>query len=115
MYVCMQVVSFVVGYVQQSFLMTFYVFTAGVVLAMLVCLPDYPFYNAHPMAWQLPVRAVEGAGDGKTGEVEGQVGVEEVKGADEEEEEQGEEEEEVVVVKKKKKGSKKPAAASNRK
>lgn len=92
-----------IGYVQQSFLLTFYIFSAGVVLALVVCLPDYPFYNTHPLAWQQPVKAVESQGEVVTGE--------EVVGAGDDSvaAEEQQQEEEVVVVKKKK-GSKKAAA-----
>ena len=98
------------GYVQQSFLLTFYIFSAGIVVALLVCLPDYPFYNTHPLPWQQPVKPAVA-----DGEVTSEVTAEEVAGVHEAEGEaqQEEEEEAVVVVKKKKKGSKKPTAAAS--
>ena len=107
-----------VGYVQQSFLLTFYVFSAGVVLAMLLCLPDYPFYNTHPLPWQQPVKPApsEGEGTGVQADGAGVVAADEVVGGGSEDVvETEEQEEDVVVVKKKKKGSKKPAATSVRK
>ena len=104
-----------VGYVQQSFLLTFYVFSAGVVLAMLLCLPDYPFYNTHPLAWQQPIKPALGEGEGTGAEIVGGETVVAEEAGTGEEEEGDEEQEDVVVVKKKKKGSKKPAAGSSRK
>lgn len=39
------------GYVAQSFLYTLYGVLAGCVIAALVTIPDYPFYNRHPVKW----------------------------------------------------------------
>ena len=94
-------------------MLTFYVFSAGVVVALLVCLPDYPFFNTHPLPWQQPVKPAEVESEEVTGEVTAAEVVS--AGGEEEEAEAEEQEEKVIVVKKKKKGSKKPAASSDRK
>ena len=99
---CSQVLAFIVGYVQQSFRLTFYIFSAGVVLSLLLCLPDYPFYNTHPLPWQQPVKPAESHIEATSAEEEA-AAAEAVGGG----------EEEAVVVRKK--GSKKPAAAGVRK
>jgi len=39
------------GYTQQSFLPTFYAWAVGLALSLIVCTPDWPFYNRHPVAW----------------------------------------------------------------
>ena len=102
--------AFIVGYVQQSFRLTFYIFAAGVVLSLLLCMPDYPFYNTHPLPWQQPVKPAESHIDA-TG-AEGEAAVTEAVGGGEE---HGLVEEDEAVLVKKKKSSKKPAAAGVRK
>jgi len=44
-------VGWVVGYFHQDFSYTFYAWLAGVVLACILCVPDWPFYNRHPVKW----------------------------------------------------------------
>lgn len=46
-----QAISFVVGYFQQSFAATFYGWAAGCVLAGIMCIPDYPWYNSQRLEW----------------------------------------------------------------
>jgi hypothetical protein len=49
-----QVVGFIVGYVVQSFRVTFLWSCAGLLVALVVCLPDWPWYNRHPLKWREP-------------------------------------------------------------
>ena len=58
----MQSVAFVVGYVEQSFRLTFYIAAAGLLVASVVCVPDWPWFNRHPLPWQEPAE-VEAAGE----------------------------------------------------
>jgi signal peptidase complex subunit 1 len=43
--------GWIYGYMQQSFLPTFYAWAVGLALSLIVCTPDWPFYNRHPVAW----------------------------------------------------------------
>lgn len=44
-------IGFFAGYVQQDFRLTFHFLAAGSSLAALICLPDWPWWNRHPVAW----------------------------------------------------------------
>ena len=44
-------VAWVFGYVAQDFKTTFYGWLAGLVLAMLICVPDWPIFNRNPTPW----------------------------------------------------------------
>ena len=50
-----QLIGFIVGYRAQSFWLTFLWCVGGLVVATLVCVPDWPFYSRHPLAWQAAV------------------------------------------------------------
>jgi len=95
------VVAFVVGYVEQSFRLTFLISCAGLFVAAVVCVPDWPCFNRHPLPWQEPVEGKE-AGTGKEG-VEGGAGEALNEAAEEKEKEVNEE----VKVKSEKKAKKK--------
>eukprot|EP00041_Stephanoeca_diplocostata_P003334 m.33629 g.33629 ORF g.33629 m.33629 type:complete len:85 (+) comp14246_c0_seq1:113-367(+) len=45
------VVGFIWGYACQEFSQTVYVLGAGVLTASLLCLPPWPFFQAHPVDW----------------------------------------------------------------
>ena len=80
-----QVVGFAVGYVEQSFRLTFYIAAAGLAVAAVVCVPDWPWFNRNPMPWQTPVKTeevVEGEGEVAVA-AEEEVVVEEVEEAEE--------------------------------
>ena len=62
--VLFSVVGFFIGWVNQDFSMTFYVWAAGVVLACLVSVPDWPFFNRNPVKWRESLAPEEE--DGKT-------------------------------------------------
>ena len=53
-------VAWVFGYVAQDFKTTFYGWLAGLVLAMLICVPDWPIFNRHPTPWLKEIPAPEG-------------------------------------------------------
>ena len=44
-------IGFFAGYVQQDFRLTFHFLAAGSSLAACICLPDWPCWNRHPVAW----------------------------------------------------------------
>eukprot|EP00549_Striatella_unipunctata_P026344 CAMPEP_0118673346 /NCGR_PEP_ID=MMETSP0800-20121206/266_1 /TAXON_ID=210618 ORGANISM="Striatella unipunctata, Strain CCMP2910" /NCGR_SAMPLE_ID=MMETSP0800 /ASSEMBLY_ACC=CAM_ASM_000638 /LENGTH=92 /DNA_ID=CAMNT_0006568389 /DNA_START=63 /DNA_END=341 /DNA_ORIENTATION=- len=44
-------VGWVYGYIQQDFTFCFYAWLAGVVISVVLCVPDWPFYNRHPIKW----------------------------------------------------------------
>ncbi|KAK8512793.1 hypothetical protein V6N12_030209 [Hibiscus sabdariffa] len=51
------VVSFVAGYVLGSFQMMMLVYAGGVTLIALITVPNWPFYNRHPLNWLDPSEA----------------------------------------------------------
>lgn len=44
-------VSFVVGYAISSFRTMMLIYAAGVVLAFVIAVPDWPYFNQHPQRW----------------------------------------------------------------
>ncbi|KAK4698614.1 signal peptidase complex subunit 1, partial [Phenoliferia sp. Uapishka_3] len=44
-------IAFIVGFFAQSLRITFGIFSAGVVLTLVLILPAYPAYNSHPVKW----------------------------------------------------------------
>ena len=44
-------IGFVVGYLQQDFRITFVWLAAGSGIAAVICLPDWPWWNRHPIHW----------------------------------------------------------------
>jgi signal peptidase complex subunit 1 len=44
-------VAWVFGYFAQDFKITFAGWLVGLVLAMLICVPDWPIFNRHPTPW----------------------------------------------------------------
>ncbi|CAM9623930.1 unnamed protein product [Chrysoparadoxa australica] len=44
-------IGWVVGYAEQDFLYTLYACGAGVLISSLLCVPDWPIYNRHPVKW----------------------------------------------------------------
>ncbi|KAK8537314.1 hypothetical protein V6N13_042247 [Hibiscus sabdariffa] len=51
------VIAFVVGYVLASFQTMMTVYAAGVTLTTLITVPNWPFFNRHPLKWLDPVEA----------------------------------------------------------
>eukprot|EP01111_Echinosteliopsis_oligospora_P017320 TRINITY_DN745_c0_g1_i1.p1 TRINITY_DN745_c0_g1~~TRINITY_DN745_c0_g1_i1.p1 ORF type:complete len:109 (-),score=48.93 TRINITY_DN745_c0_g1_i1:59-385(-) len=48
------VIGWVFGYIKQDFMMTVYTIGAGLFVALLVCVPNWPFYNKMNLKWQTP-------------------------------------------------------------
>ncbi|KAI4343379.1 hypothetical protein L6164_010734 [Bauhinia variegata] len=48
------VVAFAVGYIIGSFQMMILIYAGGVVLTTLVTVPNWPFFNRHPLKWLDP-------------------------------------------------------------
>jgi signal peptidase complex subunit 1 len=51
-----QIIGWIVGYIQQDFKITCYFLAFGSALSAAVCLPDWPWWNRHPLDW-LPARS----------------------------------------------------------
>lgn len=48
-------ISFVAGYAMKDFSLMVKINGVGLVLALLAVLPDWPFYNKHPLNWLPPL------------------------------------------------------------
>jgi signal peptidase complex subunit 1 len=44
-------IGWVIGYFHQDFSYVFYPWLSGVAIATVLCVPDWPFYNRHPIKW----------------------------------------------------------------
>ena len=44
-------IGFVVGYFLQDFRVTFYWLATGGSISAVICLPDWPWWNRHPLKW----------------------------------------------------------------
>lgn len=51
------VVAFAAGYIVASFQMMILIYAGGVVLTTLVTVPNWPFFNRHPLKWLDPSEA----------------------------------------------------------
>ncbi|KAK4762429.1 hypothetical protein SAY86_008197 [Trapa natans] len=49
--------AFATGYVIGSFQMMMLIYAGGVVLVTLITVPNWPFYNCHPLNWLDPSEA----------------------------------------------------------
>jgi Microsomal signal peptidase 12 kDa subunit (SPC12) len=45
----LQLVGFIHGYLVQSFQITFYYWAASVAISLILCVPDWPFFNRNPI------------------------------------------------------------------
>ncbi|XP_020214028.1 probable signal peptidase complex subunit 1 [Cajanus cajan] len=54
MLLAFSVIAFATGYIMSSFQMMILIYAAGVVLATLVTVPNWPFFNRHPLKWLDP-------------------------------------------------------------
>mmetsp|Transcript_1100 Transcript_1100/g.2460 ORF Transcript_1100/g.2460 Transcript_1100/m.2460 type:complete len:90 (-) Transcript_1100:1164-1433(-) len=54
-------VGWVIGYFRQEFFIVFKFWLVGVVLSVVLCVPDWPFYNRNPIKWleSVPDRRAE--------------------------------------------------------
>ncbi|KAL0364315.1 UNVERIFIED_CONTAM: putative signal peptidase complex subunit [Sesamum angustifolium] len=57
MLVAFAVVAFIAGYVLGSFQTMLLTYAAGVVLTSLITIPNWPFFNRHPLNWLDPSEA----------------------------------------------------------
>ncbi|KAF8040887.1 hypothetical protein BT93_B2952 [Corymbia citriodora subsp. variegata] len=57
MLVAFAVVAFATGYTIGSFQMMILIYAGGVVLTTLVTVPNWPFFNRHPLKWLDPIEA----------------------------------------------------------
>lgn len=44
-------VGWIYGYIHQDFVYVFYAWSVGMVISVVLCVPDWPFYNRHPVKW----------------------------------------------------------------
>mmetsp|Transcript_29346 Transcript_29346/g.33770 ORF Transcript_29346/g.33770 Transcript_29346/m.33770 type:complete len:80 (+) Transcript_29346:153-392(+) len=44
-------VGWVIGYIKQDFSFVFYPWLAGVLIACVLCVPDWPYFNRNPVDW----------------------------------------------------------------
>ncbi|XP_019462474.1 PREDICTED: probable signal peptidase complex subunit 1 isoform X2 [Lupinus angustifolius] len=51
------VIAFVTGYVLASFQLMVLIYAGGVVFTSLVTIPNWPFFNRHPLKWLDPIEA----------------------------------------------------------
>ncbi|XP_043725005.1 probable signal peptidase complex subunit 1 [Telopea speciosissima] len=57
MLVAFAVVAFIISYTMGSFQMMLISYAAGVVLTTLITVPNWPFFNRHPLKWLDPIEA----------------------------------------------------------
>eukprot|EP00198_Chlamydomonas_reinhardtii_P008546 XP_001697883.1 signal peptidase, 12 kDa subunit [Chlamydomonas reinhardtii] len=55
------VISFIAGYATKDFLLMVKINGVGLVLALLVSIPDWPFFNRNPWKWLPPLEVDEKA------------------------------------------------------
>ncbi|KAL3765037.1 hypothetical protein ACHAWU_009405 [Discostella pseudostelligera] len=61
-------IGWVYGYFLQDFTYVFYSWSVGVVISIVLCVPDWPIYNRHPIKWleSIPDRSGEGGVSSET-------------------------------------------------
>ena len=54
-------IAWLYGYYLNDFEKTFYGWAAGLGLSLIICIPDWPFYNRHPVEWldEIPEHSTE--------------------------------------------------------
>ena len=57
--IIMGAIGWVIGYIQQDFMQTFYVWFVGTAVSVVLCVPDWPIYNRHPVDWLKEVPSSE--------------------------------------------------------
>eukprot|EP00823_Brevimastigomonas_motovehiculus_P002126 TRINITY_DN1350_c3_g1_i1.p1 TRINITY_DN1350_c3_g1~~TRINITY_DN1350_c3_g1_i1.p1 ORF type:complete len:122 (-),score=25.56 TRINITY_DN1350_c3_g1_i1:305-649(-) len=60
------IVGFIAGFIVQRFIVTAIFSFAGLVVAGVICLPEWPFLNRDPLPWQKCVCALESATENNT-------------------------------------------------
>jgi Microsomal signal peptidase 12 kDa subunit (SPC12). len=44
-------IGWVYGYMEQDFSYVFYAWVVGMVISLILCVPDWPWFNKHPIKW----------------------------------------------------------------
>jgi signal peptidase complex subunit 1 len=44
-------IGWVYGYMEQDFVHVFYAWGVGMILSIIICVPDWPWFNKHPIKW----------------------------------------------------------------
>ena len=44
-------IGWIYGYILQDFTYVFYSWSVGVGISLILCVPDWPIYNKHPIKW----------------------------------------------------------------
>ncbi|KAL8218851.1 hypothetical protein R6Q57_022224 [Mikania cordata] len=57
MLVVFAIAAFITGYIVGSFELMIYIYAGGVVLTILTTIPNWPFFNRHPLKWLDPSEA----------------------------------------------------------
>ncbi|XP_077233448.1 microsomal signal peptidase 12 kDa subunit (SPC12) [Tasmannia lanceolata] len=57
MLVVFAVMAFITGYSVGSFQMMLLIYAGGVILTTLITVPNWPFFNRHPLKWLDPIEA----------------------------------------------------------
>eukprot|EP00956_Cyclotella_meneghiniana_P011667 scaffold16423_cov55-Cyclotella_meneghiniana.AAC.4 len=57
-------IGWVYGYFLQDFTYVFYSWSVGVFISLVLCVPDWPIYNKHPVKWLDCVPGREGGDRG---------------------------------------------------
>mmetsp|Transcript_40860 Transcript_40860/g.73422 ORF Transcript_40860/g.73422 Transcript_40860/m.73422 type:complete len:94 (+) Transcript_40860:482-763(+) len=57
--------SFLAGYLMSSFKLMMIIYAGGVTMAMVISVPDWPYFNQNPLKWLDPI---ETEGEGKATE-----------------------------------------------
>ena len=58
--------SFLIGWMRQDFLLMLCLFLAGVIVTLVVTVPNWPMFNRHPITW---VAGNKARGDSRAGVV----------------------------------------------
>mmetsp|Transcript_30007 Transcript_30007/g.87387 ORF Transcript_30007/g.87387 Transcript_30007/m.87387 type:complete len:108 (-) Transcript_30007:288-611(-) len=44
-------IGWIWGYLKGDFMLTFYAWAVGVGISVVLCVPDWPWFNRHPVRW----------------------------------------------------------------
>lgn len=53
--VCFAAIGFIAGYLLSNFSLMVYINLAGLAVTLLLVVPDWPFFNQHPLQWLPPL------------------------------------------------------------
>jgi signal peptidase complex subunit 1 len=65
----MGALAWLYGYYYQDFVYTFYGWLASVLISIVLCVPDWPYFNRHPVEWlsDIKLREENSGGGGNAG------------------------------------------------